>query len=91
MSYETYFNYIGKVKDYHERKKIAFNKEIIIEQIATFIKNLYSWDSENAIENILELVLVDYKYSKQFLKGLQNLWKQRVRLNKILSRILRSF
>ena len=26
-----------------------------------------------------------------FLKGLQSLWKQRVRLNKILSRILRSF
>lgn len=65
---ETYFNYISKIKDYHERKKIAFNKETIIEQIVAFIKNLYSWDSENAIKNILDLALIDYKYSKQFLK-----------------------
>ncbi len=68
VNIETYYQYMKEIETYYEKKGLAIMSETMIAQVVSFIKNLYCWDQQNTVDNILELALIDYSYSKYFLK-----------------------
>jgi hypothetical protein len=68
VSLETYYTYFINLQKKYEKQGINIMPETIIAQIESFIKQLYSWDFKNCINNILELAFIDYIYSLKYLQ-----------------------
>lgn len=65
---EIFYLYYKTLETFYHSKQLPFMKDSIIDQIVNFIKNLYHYDQENFIHVVLELALIDYKFSNIFLK-----------------------
>lgn len=61
-----YFNYLKKITSYYEKEGCTDLELTFIVEISYFLKNLFLWDRKNAVENILDLSLIDYLCSKKY-------------------------
>ena len=69
LALQDYYNYFDKVATFYEKRGLAYLEQTIEEQIGYFIQNLYLYDEENCVQNILELSTIDYIWSKEFLES----------------------
>ncbi len=64
---EDYYKYFSRIADFYDEEQLAYCHETIEKQIGHFIQNLYTYDKKNSVRNILELSVIDYEWTKEFI------------------------